>query len=161
MRQFREGYVLTKKFSGSVRLLALAGAVAMLSGCGALRAHRGAVIDTQLVSTIQPGIDNKESVEKMLGRPTFTGQFTPNEWYYVSRDTTQFAFRNPRVSKQNVVLIRFDQAGNVARIDNYGKEWAFAVAKRSTMRKARIALARRLAIIMHAMLRHGAEFKPA
>src|SRR3954449_468468 len=39
------------------------------------------------------------------------------------------------------------------------KEWAFAVAKRSTMRKARIALARRLAIIMHAMLRHGTEFR--
>ena len=33
------------------------------------------------------------------------------------------------------------------------KDWAFAIAKRSTMRKARIALARRLAIIMHAMLR--------
>jgi transposase len=41
------------------------------------------------------------------------------------------------------------------------KEWAFAIAKRSSMRKARIALARRLAIIMHAMLRHGTEFKPA
>jgi hypothetical protein len=40
------------------------------------------------------------------------------------------------------------------------KDWAFAIAKRSTMRKARIALARRLAIIMHAMLRHGTEFKP-
>ena len=38
---------------------------------------------------------------------------------------------------------------------------ALAIAKRSTMRKARIALARRLAIIMHAMLRHGTEFKPA
>lgn len=34
-------------------------------------------------------------------------------------------------------------------------------SKRSTMRKARIALARRLAIIMHALLRHGTEFKPA
>jgi hypothetical protein len=32
---------------------------------------------------------------------------------------------------------------------------------RATMRKARIALARRLAIIMHAMLKHGTEFKPA
>jgi hypothetical protein len=32
------------------------------------------------------------------------------------------------------------------------KDWAFAIAKRSTMRKARVALARRLAIIMHAML---------
>lgn len=41
------------------------------------------------------------------------------------------------------------------------KNWAFAIAKRSNMRKARIALARRLAIIMHAMLRHGTEFKPA
>jgi hypothetical protein len=29
------------------------------------------------------------------------------------------------------------------------------------MRKARIALARRLAIIMHAMLQHGTEFTPA
>lgn len=41
------------------------------------------------------------------------------------------------------------------------KAWALAIAKRSTMRKARIALARRLAIIMHAMLRQGTEFKPA
>jgi transposase len=41
------------------------------------------------------------------------------------------------------------------------KDWAFAIGKRSTMRKARIALARRLAIIMHAMLRDGTEFKPA
>ena len=32
------------------------------------------------------------------------------------------------------------------------KDWAFAIAKRSTMRKARVALARRLEIIMHAML---------
>ena len=41
------------------------------------------------------------------------------------------------------------------------KDWAFAIAKRSTMRKARVALARRLAIIMHAMLRDGTEFAPA
>ena len=41
------------------------------------------------------------------------------------------------------------------------KDWALAIAKRSTMRKARIALARRITIIMHAMLRHGTEFKTA
>ena len=34
-------------------------------------------------------------------------------------------------------------------------------ARRSTMRKARVALARRLAIIMHAMLRHGSTFQAA
>jgi transposase len=41
------------------------------------------------------------------------------------------------------------------------KDWAFAIARRSTMRKARVALARRLAIIMHAMLRDGTEFTSA
>jgi hypothetical protein len=38
---------------------------------------------------------------------------------------------------------------------------SFAIAKRSTMRKAKIALARRLAIIMHSMLRDCTEFKAA
>ena len=41
------------------------------------------------------------------------------------------------------------------------KDWALAIARRTTMRKARIALARRLAIIMHAMLRDGTRFQPA
>jgi hypothetical protein len=38
------------------------------------------------------------------------------------------------------------------------KDWAFGIARRSTMRKARVALARRLAIIMHAMLRNKTDF---
>jgi transposase len=41
------------------------------------------------------------------------------------------------------------------------EDWAFAIARRSTMRKAWIAVARRLAIIMHAMLRNETEFAPA
>jgi hypothetical protein len=40
------------------------------------------------------------------------------------------------------------------------KDWAFAIARRSTMRKARVALARRLAIIMHAMLLNETQFAP-
>ena len=100
---------------------------ALLAGCAGVRAHKGAVVDSQLASAIQPGIDNKASVEKTLGRPSFTGQFTPNDWYYVSRDTNQFAFRNPRVAKQTVYRVRFDQAGNVAAVDTTGKELIAAV----------------------------------
>ena len=53
----------------------------------------------------------------------------------------------------NVMLTRYKGALKL-------KDWALAIARRSTLRKARIALARRVAIIMHAMLRHGTEFKP-
>jgi outer membrane protein assembly factor BamE (lipoprotein component of BamABCDE complex) len=109
------------KFGASKFAVAVAGAL-LLAGCAGVRAHKGSVIDPQLASAIQVGVDNKASVEKTLGRPTFTGEFTPNDWYYVSRDTHQFAFRNPRVAKQTVLHVRFDQAGNVASIRRTGKE---------------------------------------
>lgn len=111
----------------SAGMLSILAAAALVSGCTAYRAHKGAVVDPQLAIAIQTGIDNKDSVAKTLGRPTFTGQFTPNDWYYVSRDTTQFAFGNPRVSKQTVYLVRFDPAGNVSSVGQLGKEWIFAV----------------------------------
>jgi outer membrane protein assembly factor BamE (lipoprotein component of BamABCDE complex) len=104
------------------RVLAIAVAAATLAACAATHAHKGAVIDPQLASAIQPGVDNKGSVEKLLGRPSFTGEFTPNDWYYVSRDTAQFAFRNPRTVKQTVLHLRFDQGGNVTSIERTGKE---------------------------------------
>ncbi|MBV9526931.1 outer membrane protein assembly factor BamE [Sphingomonas sp.] len=100
--------------------LAAAG-VALLAGCAGVRAHKGAVLDPQLVGAIQPGIDNKDSVAKTLGQPTFAGQFTSNDWYYLSRDTSAFAFRSPRVTDQTVLHVRFDQAGNVAAVDRTGK----------------------------------------
>jgi outer membrane protein assembly factor BamE (lipoprotein component of BamABCDE complex) len=106
------------RFKGSM----VAVAALLLAGCAAVHAHKGAVLDQQLAASIQPGVDNKASVEKLLGRPSFAGEFTSNDWYYVARDTTQLAFRNPRVSKQTVLLIRFDQAGNVASIQRSGKE---------------------------------------
>jgi len=95
---------------------------ALLAGCGGVRAHRGAVLEKDLAAAIQPGVDNKESVEKTLGRPTFTGQFDPNDWYYVARDTRQLAFRDPKVVDQTVLHVRFDPKGNVATVQRTGKE---------------------------------------
>ena len=90
-----------------------------LSGCVALstREHRGYVMDEQLTNAVQVGTDNKQSVEKTLGRPTFTGTFDQNDWYYVGRDTRAFAFRNPRTTDQTVLHVRFDQAGNVTSVE--------------------------------------------
>ena len=92
---------------------------AMLSGCAGIttREHRGYVMDEQLTTGIQVGVDNKQSVEKTLGLPTFGGTFDQNDWYYVSSDTRAFAFRNPKVTDQTVLHVRFDQAGNVVSVN--------------------------------------------
>ena len=100
---------------------AIAGA-ALLGGCVGVHDHRGSMIDTELVSAVQPGVDNKDSVARTLGRPTFTGEFGDTDWYYVSRDTSTVAFRNPTVKNQTVLHISFDRTGNVAAMQTTGKE---------------------------------------
>ena len=106
------------------KIAAASAGAALLGGCSSvgLRDHRGHVLDKELVTAVQPGVDNKQSVASTLGRPTFIGQFDPNEWFYVSRDTRTLAFRDPKVTDQTVLRVRFDQAGNVTAVDRTGRE---------------------------------------
>jgi outer membrane protein assembly factor BamE (lipoprotein component of BamABCDE complex) len=103
-------------------LVAIIGLALALSACAGARDHKGFVLDPTLTDAIQVGVDNKDSVTRTLGRPTFTGQFDPNVWYYVSRSTAQLAFRDPKVTDQTVVQIQFDQAGNVVSVQKTGEE---------------------------------------
>ena len=107
---------------GGLKIATIAATAVLLAGCAQFRSHKGVVIDPQLAAGVQPGVDNKDSVEKLLGRPSFTGQFTPNDWYYVSRDVNQVAFRNPKVTKQTVFIVRFDPKGNVSAVQRTGRE---------------------------------------
>ncbi len=107
------------------RVLLAAGLSALLmgaSGCTRIRTHQGYQIDKLLVDSVQPGIDNRASVEGTLGRPSFVSQFGPQEWYYVSRTMRALAFSNPKPVEQTVLRVRFDQAGNVVAVDRMGLE---------------------------------------
>ena len=99
-----------------------AAGLALLAGCTGIREKKGYILDKELAAGVQVGVDNKDSVTKTLGRPTFTGQFDANDWYYVARDTSRIAFRQPRVTDQTVLHIRFDPAGNVAAVNQTGEE---------------------------------------
>ena len=106
-----------------VRLIVAGLALALTaSGCAQLKGRQGYVVDPVLTTAVTPGVDNRESVEKTLGRPTFVGQFSDNEYYYVSRETRQLAFANPRPVGQQVLRVRFDAMGNVAEVDRTGLE---------------------------------------
>ncbi len=92
------------------------------AGCTKVKGHEGYLADETLIAAIQPGVDNRDSVEKTLGRPSFVGQFDQRDWYYVSRGTANLAFNMPRPTQQMVLHIRFDQAGNVASVERTGLE---------------------------------------
>ncbi|WP_324263118.1 outer membrane protein assembly factor BamE [Altererythrobacter sp. H2] len=91
-----------------------------LGGCTAIRESRGYIQDAALVGSIQPGIDNRQSVTATLGRPSFTSQFGEPTWYYVSSVTGRAPFGRPSIRNHSVLAIQFDAAGNVASAQNTG-----------------------------------------
>jgi len=116
-------------------------ALALTSGCTRVRAQQGYIADESLIGTIRPGVDNRDSVQRTLGRPTFAGQFDSGDWYYISRQTRQIAFVNPRPTQQMVLRVRFDARGNVAAVDRTGLEKVASInplgAKTPTLGKDR------------------------
>ena len=112
-----------------IRNLAIAGAIAALTatgGCSRVRNHQGYIADPVLVDSIEAGVDNRNSVQATLGRPSFTSQFNANGeapvWYYVSRNTRQLAFANPKPVEQSTLAVSFDDGGNVTSVRDIGIE---------------------------------------
>ena len=114
------------------RLTVVVGTALIMAGCAPLRSHQGYIVDADLVNSVQPGVDNRQSVLQVLGKPTFASQFDQGDWFYVSRDSRNYAFNDPKARAQVTLKISFDNAGTVktisrsgvdqvASIDMYGK----------------------------------------
>jgi outer membrane protein assembly factor BamE (lipoprotein component of BamABCDE complex) len=101
---------------------ALGALLVSTSACSRMRGHQGYIADNTLIDGIQAGVDNRDSVEKTLGRPTFVSQFGTQDWYYVARDTRQLAFSTPRATSQLVLRVRFNADGSVNGVDKAGME---------------------------------------
>ena len=113
----------------AVALLLLAGVAA--SACTPLRGHQGYIIDADLVNSIQPGVDNRATVQQVLGLPTVSGQFGQGDWYYVSRDTRNMSYSQPKPVGQTTLRVRFDAAGNVVGVDRMGLEQVASISPSS------------------------------
>lgn len=107
--------------TGLVTILIIGAALAT-SGCSRIRAQQGYLFDETLTTSILPGVDNRESVSRTLGRPTFAAQFDTGSWYYVSRLTGQYAFVAPKTLQQQVLIVNFDAQGNVSSVERRGME---------------------------------------
>jgi outer membrane protein assembly factor BamE (lipoprotein component of BamABCDE complex) len=112
------------------RLIAAALAAALLATTGActrIRDVKGYISDETLIATLKPGVDNKSSVQKTLGRPTVISEVDPNRWFYVSQLTRQLAFLNPKPETHQVLVVSFDAKGNLVKTEKLGRDQIVSV----------------------------------
>jgi outer membrane protein assembly factor BamE (lipoprotein component of BamABCDE complex) len=107
--------------------LVMSACAALISACSPVVDSRGNLPDDDAVLQVQPGIDDRSQVAKLLGSPSAIATFNDKTWYYISKKTRRVAFFDPKVLDQEVLAIRFDDNGVVSDMKIYGLEDARSV----------------------------------
>jgi outer membrane protein assembly factor BamE (lipoprotein component of BamABCDE complex) len=102
-----------------VLAIALAG---YLSGCAANTALRGNLPTESQLEQIKVGETSRQDIVKILGNPSTRGTFDSQVWYYVSRQTEQWAFMPAKVVDQQVIAVYFNPRGEVQHLERYRTE---------------------------------------
>lgn len=88
-----------------------------LAACTTVIDQRGVTVDPDKLKQIQIGTTTLPEVGNLLGSPAATNNFGDPTWYYISEQTETWAFRNPKIKEQNVVIVRFDKGGVVQAVE--------------------------------------------
>lgn len=89
-----------------------------LVGCAPDIEKRGDLPEKDALAQIHPGSTTRDQVAKLLGSPSSAGIFDANSWYYISRETRQVSFFDPKVLDQQVYVVNFDGNGVVASVQH-------------------------------------------
>lgn len=91
-------------------------AAAALPGCGGFEDTMGVMPQERDVRRLEPGESRKEDVAALLGGPSVVGTFDDDLWYYIGTRTTRFAFLDPKIEEQKVLVVEFEEDGVLRRI---------------------------------------------
>lgn len=101
----------------AVAAMALALAVA---ACAPIVRNHGYVPTDEDLALLTVGLDTRDSVAQLVGRPSAQGLLGDTGWFYVQ---SRFETRGPREAREvdrQVVSISFDDSGRVANIERFG-----------------------------------------
>lgn len=105
----------------------LLASVAALAACSPRIDQRGNLLDPDAVLAVQPGIQTKDQVAQLLGTPSTIATFDDKTWYYVSKRTETTAFFTPDITDQQVLVVKFDDADVVEKVQLYGMNDAYEI----------------------------------
>ena len=113
---------MMKVFRAWFRPFSAIGFLALLAACGAstLSNNTGYVPDDALLKEVVVGLDTKDTVARILGRPGATGIIGDQGWYYVKSEFERFLWRAPVEVDREVVAVSFAENGQVSNIERFG-----------------------------------------
>ncbi|HJD55451.1 MAG TPA: outer membrane protein assembly factor BamE [Rickettsia endosymbiont of Pyrocoelia pectoralis] len=87
-----------------------------LNGCQTIET-RGQAIEDSALKELESKKLNKTEVVSLIGTPTMVPEYSQDTWYYVERVMSQRAWLNPKIVKQRIVKITFDNRNFMQEIE--------------------------------------------
>lgn len=117
-----------------LRILAALICTIAIAGCTTMYRSHGYVPSEEDLTQITVGVDNRETVADVIGRPAASGVLNDSGYYYVQSRVRHFAYRRPEVVAREVLAITFDGNGIVRNIERFGLQdgQVIALEKRVT-----------------------------
>lgn len=113
--------LVTHRVRTALALLGAALVILVTAGCDPRHATRGNIPAESQVSLVIPGVHGREDVRSALGSPSVISTFDDNTWYYIGRQTEQYAFFKRKTIEQQVLIVRFGGDGRVDKISRLDK----------------------------------------
>jgi outer membrane protein assembly factor BamE (lipoprotein component of BamABCDE complex) len=107
----------------------------LLIGCSPTIDSRGYNPETLDITTIQIGVDTKQTIQEKFGTASTVSAFSNDQyqnWYYISKKTSTTSFFHPDTLEQQTVVITFDPQGVVRDIQKYQDETPIKPVDRKT-----------------------------
>lgn len=108
-----------RSFRARLPLPLAALAMAALVACSPMLNSHGYIPDDELVAKLRPGVHDRDSVTSLFGSPITVANFNGETWIYVKQASEQIAFFNEKMLEQDVLAVRFNNAGVVSEIQRY------------------------------------------
>ncbi len=82
--------------------------------------YRGNAVAAHDLKELTVGLSTETDAQALLGPPTFTEQFAPNNWVYASQVTKMRIGNTEGVKQQHVVVLSFNDAGTLTKVSQLG-----------------------------------------
>lgn len=105
-----------------LRAVAVFAALITLSACAATYTNHGFVPTDEDVEELMVGLDTRETVSAIVGKPGAAGLLTEEAWYYVASRFEHYAYKAPAEIDRQVLAISFDENGLLENIERFGLE---------------------------------------
>lgn len=107
------------KALSNLKLTLIGSVLVILAGCAATFTNHGYTPTEAELESIIVGVDNRDSVEETVGRPSSTGVLQEGGWFYISSKVRYYTYNEPEVIDRQLVAISFNSRGTVTNIERF------------------------------------------